>query len=451
MIKLQITNTMSGKKEIFESQVHGAVSMYVCGITPYDYAHIGHGRVYVLFDLVYRLLTSMGNKVTYCRNFTDIDDKILNKAEKELGNKELYLEIANRYISSFTEDMKSLNCVTPDHQPRVTESIQDIISFIQGLIDNGHAYEVAGDVYYYVPSFKQYGELSKRSLEDLQVGARVELNELKKSPYDFALWKSEDEGTFWKSPWGYGRPGWHIECSAMSLEYLGYPIDIHGGGMDLIFPHHENENAQSCGLYDSFVRYWVHSAFVTIDKEKMSKSLGNFVTLKDVFKRFDPMVLRYYYLSHYFRAPLEFSFADLESASKSYQRLALLFHEHKCSSCATPFSLQESNANPIAQGMIAHMLDDLNMAGMFGVLFENMNSLRSQPQSLCVIKKLLTHVIGLSLQPLPEKQVEITPEIQRLIDLREQARTTKDWVRADAIRKQLTDLGYTAHDTKIKS
>ncbi len=449
-MKLHITNTMSGKKELFEPRVRGAISMYVCGITPYDYAHIGHGRCYVVFDLLHRLLTSMGNKVTYCRNFTDIDDKIMNKAEKELGNKSLYLEIANRFITAYTEDMKALNCVTPDYQPRVTESIDDIITFIQGLIDSGHAYEVAGDVYYYVPSFKRYGELSKRSLEDLQVGVRVELNELKKSPYDFALWKAEEEGTFWKSPWGYGRPGWHIECSAMSLRYLKYPIDIHGGGMDLIFPHHENENAQSCGLYDSFVRYWVHSAFVTIDKEKMSKSLGNFVTLKDVFKRFDPMVLRYYYVSHYYRAPLEFSYAELESASKSYQRLAYVFHEHNCPNCATKLNIEDLIKEPIAAAMLAHMLDDLNMAGMFGVLFEQLSTLRNQPQALCGVKKLLTNIVGLKLQPLAEKQVEITPEIKRLIELREEARKVKDWARADALRQQLMDLGFSVRDTKTQ-
>jgi len=450
-MKLAITNTMSGLKQIFVPHADKTVTMYVCGITPYDYAHIGHGRCYVVFDLLYRVLNLVGYKVVYCRNFTDIDDKILNRAHKELGSAALYLEIANRYIEAFNENMKSLDCIKPDYEPRVTTTIPEIITFIEGLIKKGHAYVVAGDVYYNVPSFPKYGELSKRTLDELYVGARVEVNELKKSPYDFALWKEEDEGTFWKSPWGYGRPGWHIECSAMSKQYLDYPIDIHGGGMDLIFPHHENENAQSLGLYKEFVCYWVHSAFITVNKEKMSKSLDNFITLNDVFKRYDPMVLRYYYLNHYFRAPLEFSWEDLESSSKSYNRLCLQLSEHQCSSCAGQLSIESLAKTSVAKKMISFLLDDLNVAGMFGVLFESLPELKKQEAELCVIKRILHQVMGFSLKPLVEEQVELTPEIKGLIAQREEARKMKDWTRADAIRDQLVALGYKIHDIKLKS
>jgi len=306
---LEVTNTLSGKKEQFIPINPPQVKMYVCGITPYDYAHIGHGRVYVTFDILFRLLTYLDYKVTYCRNFTDIDDKLLNRAQNELNDKMRYQEIADRYINSFHEDMKLLNCLPPDFEPKVTQTIPEIINFIQGLMDKGFAYRTNGDIYYDVCKLPDYGKLSKRHLEDLKCGARVEIDESKKNPFDFALWKSESEGTFWKSPWGWGRPGWHIECSAMALKFLGQHIDIHGGGMDLIFPHHENEIAQSEGLFGPpFAKYWIHNAFVRINKEKMSKSLGNFFTLKDVFAKFDPMVIRFFYINHNYNIPIDFFF-----------------------------------------------------------------------------------------------------------------------------------------------
>src|SRR3989304_813986 len=323
---IKITNTLSGTKEAFKSREPGKVRLYVCGVTPYDNAHIGHGRVYVTFDMLYRLLHYLDYEVTYCRNFTDIDDKLLNKAEAAFGDRLRYKEIADSYIKSYTEDMRKLNTLPPDYEPRVTENIDAIIAFIQGLIGARKAYVANGDVYFHIQAFPDYGKLSKQKLDELRAGARVEVSELKKDPLDFALWKSEPEGQFWKSPWGYGRPGWHIECSALAATYLGKHIDIHAGGMDLIFPHHENEIAQSEGRYGApFSKYWMHNAFVRVDKEKMSKSLGNFFTLQDVFKNIDPMVIRYYYITHHYRAPLDFSFDDIAAVQKSYQRLCKLF------------------------------------------------------------------------------------------------------------------------------
>lgn len=418
--------------------------MYVCGITPYDYAHMGHGRCYVTFDILHRLLTLLGYEVSYCRNFTDIDDKLLNKAELELGDRTRYAEIAERYIKAFHQDMAALNCNNPDYEPRVTETIPEIITFIEGLIKDGKAYEVAGDVYYSISSFPAYGELSKRNLDDLMAGARVEVSDLKKNPLDFALWKAEPEGMFWKSPWGYGRPGWHIECSAMAKKFLGDQLDLHGGGMDLIFPHHENEKAQSEGLlHEQFVRYWVHNAFVMIKKEKMSKSLGNFFTLRDIFERYNPMIVRYYFLNHYFRAPLEFSFEDLDMAQKSYQRLCKVFGDHHCSSCSAGI-----HSSPLIKNMLSFLVDDLNTVGMMGVVFEHLNELKNDVNELCQVKKLLTNVLGLTLELIPEKEAPITPEIQKLFDEREQARAEKNWKRADELRDQIKTLGFEVQDKK---
>lgn len=254
---------------------------------------------------------------------------------------------------------------------------------------------------------------------------------------------------FWKSPWGYGRPGWHIECSAMAEKFLGKQLDVHGGGMDLIFPHHENEKAQSEGLYhEQFVRSWVHNAFITVNKEKMSKSLGNFFTLRDIFERYNPMVVRYYFLNHYFRAPLDFSFDDLDMAQKSYQRLAKLFSEHSCPSCGADNAIMLRS--PLVQKMLAFVVDDLNTVGMFGVLFEQLSELKNNTAELCAVKMFLTRVLGLTLEPLPEKEQTITPEIQKLLDERDHARVEKNWKRADELRAQLKDLGFEVQDKKLK-
>lgn len=442
---IKINNTLTGKKEQFNSIEPNKVKLYVCGVTPYDYAHIGHGRVYVTFDVLYRLLTFLGYTVTYCRNFTDIDDKIIARAQKELGDSTRYGEITKKFIDAYHQDMQALNCLPPTYEPCVTQTIPEIVQFIKGLVDAGKAYVADGDVYFSIDAFPDYGKLSKRKREDLLAGARVEINERKKNPLDFALWKGEAEGKFWQSPWGWGRPGWHIECSALASKFLGDHIDIHAGGLDLIFPHHENEIAQSEALHGApFARYWMHNGFVTINQEKMSKSLGNFFTLRDVFKKYDPMVIRYYILTHHYKAPLEFSTDDIDGAQKSYQRLCRIFDAVECE----PMSKDAVLKSMSSHAMIQFLSDDLNTPGMFGVLFENIHTLQANPTDLCAAKYVLQSILGLTLKPLPEKVVEITPEIEQLLKEREAARAQKDWAKSDAIRDQLKALGYAAHDKK---
>jgi len=442
-----ITNTLTGKKELFTPLKPKKVSLYVCGVTPYDNAHLGHGRVYVTFDVLYRLLGFLGYEVTYVRNFTDIDDKLLVKAQKEYGDQQEYKKVADTFIASFTQDMQSLHCLPPTHEPRVTDNIKEIIAFIAALIDAGKAYVSHGDVYFHIPSFSDYCKLSRQKLEDLRAGARVEVSDLKKDPLDFALWKGEPEGKFWKSPWGWGRPGWHIECSALATKFLGKQIDIHAGGMDLIFPHHENEIAQSEGLTgQQFSAYWMHNAFVRVNQEKMSKSLGNFFTLRDIFTHADPMAIRYYILAHHYRAPLDFSLTDLSAIQKSYQRLARVFDEVSCEKELSPAEIRES---AIVQKMLEFLTDDLNTPGMFGVLFDHLDDLKKDAGKLCAVKLFLQQVLGLTLKPLPEKEVAMTPEIEKLLSEREQARKNKDWKLSDAIRDKLVALGVAVRDTKL--
>ncbi|MCX5925466.1 MAG: cysteine--tRNA ligase [Candidatus Dependentiae bacterium] len=447
---LKITNTMSGKKEFFKSRNPDMVTMYVCGITPYSDSHIGHGRVYVVFDVLYRLLAFLGYQVTYCRNFTDIDDKLLNKAELLYGDQQRYKEIADACIKQYHENMFALNCVSPDHEPRVTDHMPEIIAFIEQLILEDKAYEVNGDVYFHIASFPAYGKLSKHDVKDLRAGSRVDIDIHKKDPLDFALWKSEPEGTFWHSPWGYGRPGWHIECSALASYYLGDHIDIHGGGLDLVFPHHENEIAQSEALHKkNFANYWIHNGFVRINTEKMSKSIGNVLSLSTIFEQFDPMVIRFYYLNHSYRSPLDFSFDDIRASQKSYQRLCKLFSQ--CNDAqvnAMHGQVEKMQQFPLITQMLDFLIDDMNTVGMFGVLFESINTLANSSQELCAVKCFLQDVVGLTLEVIPEDTVVITPAMQALIGEREKARANKQWARADELRDQLSQLGVGVHDKK---
>lgn len=448
MARLTLSNTLTGKKQEFKPLVPKTVKMYVCGVTPYDRSHIGHGRCYVSFDLLYRLLKFLGNEVTYCRNITDIDDKILKRAQEQLGDKLRYAEITAPMIKAFHDDMKALGCLPPDCEPRATETIDEIIAFIQALIDAGKAYQANGDVYFSIESFPAYGKLSKHKLEDLQAGARVDVSDIKRNPLDFALWKSEPEGTFWKSPWGWGRPGWHIECSAMANKYLGKHFDIHAGGQDLIFPHHENEIAQTEALFGpEMAQFWVHNGFVRINKEKMSKSLGNIIVLSEIFKDYDSMVLRYYLITHHYKAPIEFSFDDLQAAQKGYQRLCKIFDAVECSDKERDVKPGQSE---IVDEMLEFLMDDLNTPGMLGVLFENLDTIKENHKELCAVKGFLQTVLGLSLEPLPEKEIEMTPEIETLIKEREEARVAKDWARADAIRDTLREMGVEIKDKKTK-
>ncbi|MGC2310947.1 MAG: cysteine--tRNA ligase [Candidatus Babeliaceae bacterium] len=442
MVHIRLTDTLTGNLQPLIPQEKNKVTLYVCGITPYDFAHVGHGRVYVTFDVLYRLLKSHNYEVLYCRNFTDIDDKLILRAEKEYQDPFKYAVVADTFITAFNEDMHALQCLKPTFEPRVTENMDAIIQFVQGLVTQGHAYVVDGDVYFRISSFPEYGKLSKRKRKDLLAGARVAVNERKEDPLDFVLWKAEAPNSYWKSPWGYGRPGWHIECSTLADIFLGQTIDIHGGGMDLIFPHHENEIAQSESLHGKqFVRLWVHNAFVQINKEKMSKSLQNFFTLRDLFKKHDPMVIRYMILMHQYRNPLDFSLGELAGIEKTYQRLCKLF-------VATQI-VADYQKSPLVQQMLAHLTDDLNTPALLGVLFENIKIVQENEQERAAVKTLLQEILGLSLQPLPEKTIEITPKIEELIQLREQARKNKDWQQADKLRDELKTLGYEVHDQKL--
>jgi cysteinyl-tRNA synthetase len=446
---LKVTSTLSGKKEEFKSLVPHKMSMYVCGITPYDNAHVGHGRCYVSFDMLYRVVQFLGYDVRYCRNLTDIDDKILKKAQELFGNRMRYADVTGPVIESFHEDMSALNCLPPDFEPRVTDNITAIIDFIAHLIQAGKAYQSNGDVYFSIREFPAYGKLSKHKLEDLRAGARVDVNEKKNDPLDFALWKAEPAGEFWESPWGYGRPGWHIECSALAGKYLGTQIDIHAGGLDLIFPHHENEIAQTEALTDKpFATYWLHNGFVMINHEKMSKSLGNFFTLRDIFKSFDPMVLRYYFVTHQYKAPLDFSFEDIKMSQRSYQRLTRILEAVPCKD-RDPLRVDTLQSD-IAKRMVVFLLDDLNTPGMLGVLFESLDQIKNDIETLCEVKMVLQQLVGLTCKALPEAEVVITPEIEKLLEEREQARVAKDWARADALRAQLRELGFDVQDKKLK-
>lgn len=442
---LYITNSLTGKKELFTPLSEKKVLLYVCGVTPYDFSHLGHGRVYVAFDTLYRLLGWLNYSVKYCRNFTDIDDKLLVKAQQQFGDKMEYAAVADQYIAAFHRDMELLNCQMPTYEPRVTENIPAIIDFVQGLIDNGAAYISNGDVYFNIAAFPHYCALSKHKLEDLRAGARVEPNEKKRDPLDFALWKAEPAGQFWQAPWGWGRPGWHIECSALAAKYLGKQIDIHGGGQDLIFPHHENELAQSQALYGiPLARYWMHNAFVRVDQEKMSKSLGNFFTLQDIFAHVEPVVIRFYLLNHQYRAPLDFVLQELDGVRKSYQRLCRVFAPVDISTMTEHDVL----ASPIVKEMLAFLCDDLNTVGMFGLLFERLSALQKDEQEMRAVKLFIDRVLGLPLQLLPESTAAVTPEIEQLLKEREEARAAKNWARADALRDTLRELGYEVQDKK---
>ncbi len=317
---LRVYNTLSASKEEFVPQRPGKVGMYVCGVTVYDYSHIGHARAYVAFDVILRYLRHSGYEVTYVRNYTDIDDKIIKRANSDGVP---FYEISERFIKEFDRDMAELGVDIPDVQPKATEHLAEIISLVTTLIDKGYAYQAGGDVYFCVDKFPSYLKLSKRNLEEMQAGARIEVDEKKRHPMDFALWKEAKPGEpFWESPWGKGRPGWHIECSAMSAKYLGETFDIHGGGKDLIFPHHENEIAQSeAATGRPFVRYWLHNGFVNINAEKMSKSLGNFFTIREVLEKYDKEVLRFFLLSAHYRSPLDFSDQNLTEAEAGMERI----------------------------------------------------------------------------------------------------------------------------------
>ncbi len=471
---LRVYNTMSGKKEDFQPRVPGKVGMYVCGVTVYDYCHIGHARANIVFDIIFRYLQFSGYETTYVRNYTDVDDKIINRAnEQGIASQEL----AEKFIKAFDEDMLALGLVKPTHQPRATEYIQQIIDITQKLIDKGIAYQAAGDVYYSVDKFSDYLKLSKRNMDDMVAGARVAPGEQKHNPMDFALWKAAKPGEpSWKSPWGAGRPGWHIECSAMSSSLLGESFDIHGGGRDLIFPHHENEIAQSEGASGKpFVKYWLHNGFVNVDQEKMSKSLGNFFTIRDILKTYDAEVIRFFILSAHYRSPIDFSDHNLTEAQSGLRR----FYE-ALDAAETALSDTELKKNQSIEGEKLEekfreaMDDDFNTALAIAHLFDGVRTMNrliatkkflkkrelvAQVQDLHATILRLGEVIGLfRSQPSVwlEKvklaglaKLDITQEkIEELIQQRLQARKEKDFSRGDEIREDLEAQGILLLDTR---
>ncbi len=482
-MSLRIYNTLTGKKEDFVPLREGKVGMYVCGVTVYDYCHVGHARAGVVFDTIYRYLKYRGFDVTYVRNFTDIDDKIINRGKEE---NIAWSAVAEKYIRAFYEDMGRLNIASPSTDPKATEYIAEMIAMIGSLIDQGKAYALEGDVYYAVKTFKDYGQLSGKKIEDLLSGARVEVDERKRDPLDFALWKSSKPGEpFWESPWGPGRPGWHIECSAMSQKLLGECFDIHGGGKDLVFPHHENEIAQSCGATGkSPVKYWIHNGFVNINKEKMSKSLGNFFTIRDILKKYHPEALRLFLLSSHYRSPIDFSDQHLEEAEKVLTRYYDFLADANVllrADGSDPYVNIEIKLSSELLKFKEAMDDDFNTAVALAIMNEqlrHLNSLRDEAKiigmkpipgvpnrakmvefsnGVAVLKKM-GEVFGVFFED-PEdfkklqlqKKVETlkldTKRIDILIAERNAARASKDWGKADLCRKELTDMGVILEDT----
>jgi cysteinyl-tRNA synthetase len=469
---IQIHNTLSGKKEVLRPIEKGHVKLYVCGITSYDYCHIGHARSALAFDMIVRYLKYRGLKVTYVRNFTDIDDKIIARAHEQKTTSE---ELANRFIEEFYTDMDRLGVDRPDIEPKATEHIVEMITLIKELIDQGKAYPSGGDVYYIVDSFPEYGKLSKRNIDEMQAGARISVNEQKRHPMDFVLWKGSKPGEpTWDSPWGPGRPGWHIECSAMSRKYLGDTFDIHGGGQDLIFPHHENEIAQSEGANSQpFVNYWIHHGFVTIRDEKMSKSLGNFLTIRDILNHYHPEILRFFIFSTHYRNPLDFSESAMQDATAGLERLYecvaainALKPEAGHTDVATVLSEQDvKQLSGIETRFQQAMDNDFNTAQAQGIFFDavkainrirqklpaapatkDLRSLKSSVETLIKLANIMgilredaQHFLAAKkTKQISETDIDLA-SIESLIAERYQCRQAKNWLRSDAIRDQLME------------
>ena len=471
---LRLYNTMSKQKEEFKPSVPGKATMYVCGPTTYDYIHLGNARPLIVFDMVRRYLEYKGFDVEYIQNFTDIDDKIINRAKKEQVDA---LGLAAKYIKEFFADAKALGVREADKHPKVSEHLPEIIEMIEKLVATGFAYEVDGNVYYNVRKFEGYGKLSGRCLEDMQAGARVDVDQRKQHPMDFALWKKAKEGEpSWASPWGEGRPGWHIECSAMSVKYLGHTFDIHGGGFDLIFPHHENEIAQTEACTGQvFSKYWMHNGFITINSEKMSKSLGNFFTVREILKKYDAQVIRFYMLSTHYRSPLDFDDSKLEMNKKSlarltntYGRLQEFIGLGEANDNKQDLSIEDTDIFQKAKEAIDKfqeaMDDDFNTALAIAVIFDlareingYLNHADTHPENchkatlteLVNTLETLTEVLGLNIQESKqEDKHDISAALMELIiDIRQEARSKKDWPTADKIRDSLKATGITLEDT----
>ncbi len=456
---IRVYNTLTRKKEEFQTLEPGLVKMYVCGVTVYSDAHVGHAMSALVFDIIRRYLEYRGYKVKHVMNYTDVDDKIIARAQK-LGEEPL--ELAERYIKDYAQNLADLNILPATVNPRVSSTIPLIIEFVQGLIDKGYAYAAQnGDVYFRVAKDEDYGRLSRRKLEDMQAGSRVEIEEEKENPLDFALWKAAKPGEIsWESPWGKGRPGWHIECSAMSLKELGEQIDIHGGGNDLIFPHHENEIAQSESYTGvEFARYWIHNGMLQLSGEKMSKSLGNIISINDFLKERDADVMRMLVLNGTYRAPLMFTDETLDAAEKSLERFKSgLRPALPNTSGLSPeaASALADQAEPIKQAFTDAMDDDLNTAGALAPLYELakiINSARdagATDEQLAPVQAALRELTGVFGLRLEEKtgSGDADKFIDLLVDVRKEARAGKLWALSDMIRDKLKELGVTIEDSK---
>ena len=452
---LKIYNTLTGEKEIFKPIEEGKVRMYVCGITAYDYCHIGHARMMVVFDMVTRYMRSTGLEVTFVRNITDIDDKIIKRAQE---NKESIQTLAQRFIDAMDRDNEALGVLRPDLEPRATQYMEQILEMIQRLLDNRFAYKADnGDIFFDVSSYPEYGRLSRKNTEDLRAGARVEIQEAKDDPLDFVLWKAAKPGEpSWDSPWGPGRPGWHIECSAMSTHCLGDNFDIHGGGQDLQFPHHENEIAQSLGATGKpFVNLWMHNGFVRVDNEKMSKSLGNFFTVHEVLKKYAPEVIRYFILSSHYRSPLNYSDAQLDEARAALDGLYLSLRD-------VPGELTKTIQPQYLANFHQAMDDDFNTPKAIAVLHEIAHAINRQQDKksdeALVLAATLRHlgaILGL-LQDAPETYLKgvgeagteslSSTEVDVLVEERNQARKDRNFARSDEIRDLLAEQGILLED-----
>jgi cysteinyl-tRNA synthetase len=466
---IRVYNTFTGKKEEFIPEQSDAVKMYVCGVTVYDHCHVGHARSAIVFDVIYRYLKTKGYKVTFVKNFTDIDDKIIKKANAQ-GIP--WQDVGTKYIKSFYEDMDALNILRPTHEPRATDHIDDMIALVETLLNKGFAYNTNGDIYFSVESFKNYGALSKRPLEEMISGARVEVDERKRNPLDFALWKASKEGEpSWDTPFGRGRPGWHLECSVMSTKYLGNPFDIHGGGKDLVFPHHENEKAQTeaaTGL--KFVNYWMHNGFVNIQKEKMSKSLGNFLLIKDFIKEYHPEALRLFFLSTHYRSPIDYNDKSIEDNNNSLYRLYYTLERASKIERSAEIAPKEFNeATEVEKKFYEAMDDDFNTALALSCMFELSKILNKLIDSndksawpfIIYTKNIFTSIADIlgflksdfdafdsqeKVRHLRRVGLDAS-SLERLMQERIEARKNKDYKRSDEIREMLSGQGILLQDS----
>ena len=466
---IRVYNTFSGKKEEFRPVNEGKVKLYVCGVTVYDHCHIGHARSAIVFDVIYRYFMARGYEVVFVKNFTDIDDKIIRKSNSE-GIP--WKDVAEKYIVSFHEDMDALHVLRPTHEPKATEHIEDMIALVDNLINNGIAYKVNGDVYFSVENYKGYGELSGRTLDEMMAGARVEIDEKKRNPLDFVLWKSSKEGEpKWPAPFGDGRPGWHIECSAMSAKYLGLPFDIHGGGKDLVFPHHENERAQTESATGvKFANYWLHNGFVNIEKEKMSKSIGNILLIKDFIEEFHPEVLRLFFLSTHYRNPSDYNKKSIEDTNQALHRLYYTLERVAEMEKQLPVEPKPyGEAEELEKKYYEAMDDDFNTALALSYIFElskMLNKMLDDDPTINAPFVLFTNRLFLSLANTlgllhdnltdftsTEKirhlnRVGLTPEkLDRMIAERAEARKNKDYKTGDQIRDVLARMGILLQDS----